>query len=84
MTDTGCPHPESDLVTIEADQTVVWWCPLCGSIRDNNGDHGAQTGTWRAPSGLVLPGWTCSVCQVMNGSLKELLTECRSCGAPRR
>lgn len=48
MIDTGCPHPESEVVTIEAELTLVHWCALCGSIRDNNGDHGAPAGTWRA------------------------------------
>jgi len=82
MTDTGCPHPESELVTIESGLTVVWWCAFCGSIRDNNGDHGAQACAWRAPSGVVLPGWTCS-CGGFNGSVKELLPACRGCGLPR-
>ena len=84
MGDTGCPHPETDLVVIEADLTVVWWCPLCGSIRDNNGDHGVVACAWRSPSGLLLPGWTCAGCRAFNGAAKELLTECRNCGAPRK
>lgn len=29
---------------------VVWWCPSCGSVRDNNGDHGAAACAWRAPT----------------------------------
>jgi hypothetical protein len=81
--DTGCEHPFSEIVVIGADLTLVHWCTLCGSIRDNNGDHGAPAGTWRAPGGVVLPGWTCSACGGMNGSAKELLKECRGCDAPR-
>jgi hypothetical protein len=80
--ETGCPHPESAIVTIETDMTVVWWCSLCGSIEDNNGEHGAPACTWRAPTGIVLPGWMCA-CGVFNGSLKELLATCRLCGTPR-
>jgi hypothetical protein len=33
--------------------------------------------------GFLLPGWTCRVCRGFNGSARELLTECRSCGTPR-
>lgn len=76
MSDSGCLHPDSELVVIPDGETLVSWCALCGSIR--------YAGTWRAPSGLVLPGWTCGECQVLNGCVKELLTECRGCGAPRR
>ena len=83
MPDTGCPHPESDRVAIEAGQTFVQWCTVCGSIYDNNGDHGAEAGTWRSPSSIVLPGWACSGCQTFCGAGKELMDECRHCGAPR-
>ncbi len=34
--------------------------------------------------GIVLRGWTCKECRSFNGSEKEELTECRSCGAARR
>lgn len=84
MSDTGCQHPESDVVVIQWDLVFVRWCPLCGSINDNNGDHGAEAGTWRSPTGLLLPGWTCSACRAFNGAAKELLAECRGCGAPRK
>ena len=70
--------PGSKVVVISVVNTLVYWCPSCGSIWDNNGDHGAAAGTWRAPSSLVLPSWTCTECKAFNGSA------CRCCGAPRR
>ncbi len=76
-------HGSEDVV-IAAGETLVSWCPACGSIYDNNGDHGAEAGTWRAPTAIVLPGWRCGHCRGFNGSAKELLTECRCCGTPRR
>jgi hypothetical protein len=84
MTDTGCPHPDVAIVTID-DQafTLVDWCSMCGSIRDNNGDHGAPAGSWRDPTGLVLPGWTCNACGAFTGTAKEQLTQCRCCGTPK-
>ena len=33
--------------------------------------------------GILLPGWDCPSCLVFNGSAKELLSECRSCGTAR-
>lgn len=36
----------------------------------------------RAAKGILLPGWTCS-CGVFNGSAKQLLTHCRTCGKER-
>lgn len=48
MIDTACSHPESEIVIIEDEYTVVHWCALCGSIRDNNlglhrdGDYGLE------------------------------------------
>jgi hypothetical protein len=81
--DTGCSHPNSDVIRFDRHPSVrISWCSLCGSIRDEWGDHGAAA-SWRAPGGIVLPGWTCSVCGVLNGLLKELLPACRSCGTPR-
>ena len=44
-----CTHPEVHVVTIDAKETLVNWCRFCGSIRDNNGDHGVSAGTWRGP-----------------------------------
>lgn len=79
---TDCQHPDAEVVTVEDEYTFLQWCSLCGSICDNNGAHGAAAGVWRSPDGLVLPGWTCR-CGIFNGSSKELLTECRSCGTPR-
>ena len=80
----GCLHPEAEVVVIDAGETLIGWCHLCGSIRDNNGDHGAAAGAWRPPSGWVLPGWTCNECMIFNGATKELLAACRSCATPRR
>ena len=86
MTDTGCPHPDAEVVVLDPDQTYApaqcRWCSMCGSLYEPSDD--ASTGHWSAPSGAVLPGWTCAACLVFNGCVKELLTECRSCGAPRR
>jgi hypothetical protein len=70
VTDTGCPHPESDAVEVG----LRVWCRMCGSLR--------VLGTWVAPRSLVLPGWHCTKCGTFNGAAKELRTECRSCGAP--
>jgi len=84
MSDAGCPHPDSEVVIVQWDLVIVRWCPLCGSINDNSGAHGAEPGTWRSPAGVVLPGWTCTRCFTFNGCVKELLTECRSCGTPRK
>jgi hypothetical protein len=76
--DTGCTHPEDEVVTLPEDGIESpCWCTLCGSLRLRSG------GAWIAPDGIVLPGWTCEACGVMNGSLKELLPACRSCDAPR-
>jgi hypothetical protein len=44
----SCTHSEA--VTIDAGETLVNWCPFCGAILDNNGDHGAAPGEWRLPS----------------------------------
>jgi hypothetical protein len=33
--------------------------------------------------GILLPGWDCPSCRCFNGSAKEILTECRSCGWPK-
>lgn len=33
--------------------------------------------------GLVFPGWTCPSCRAFNGAAKEILKECRGCGAAR-
>jgi hypothetical protein len=82
MIDTDCLHPEAELVVIVAESTFVSWCSICGSLRDNRGGHGIPAGTWRAPAGVVLPGWTCA-CGGFNGCLKEWLSECRGCGLPR-
>ena len=82
MSDTGCPHPESDVVDIGDGSTIAHWCMLCGSLRDDNG-YLASAGEWIAPTGLVLPGWTCLSCGAMNGSLKAVLPTCRGCGVPR-
>lgn len=73
MTDTGCPHPEPALLQVRGPIGRVAWCRLCGSLR--------RGGAWTAPSCIVLPGWTCP-CGAFNGSAKELLPECRGCGAP--
>lgn len=86
--ETGCRHPDAEVVTLRIDdhgRPSVRWCPLCGSVHDTSilGLHGAAAGTWRPPSAIVLPGWTCGACGVLNGCLKELLTECRSCDRPR-
>ena len=85
MIDTGCPHPDAEVVDIGVPHddlggrvTIATWCPICGSVKDHTAD-----GSWRAPSGVVLPGWTCSECQTFNGAGKELLTECRHCNAAR-
>lgn len=83
-----CLHPEPVVVvdTREAlteEHTKVEWCPVCGSVRANNGDHGAPAGEWRSPSGLVLPGWTCKSCRAFNGEAMELKIKCRSCGVSR-
>jgi hypothetical protein len=43
----ACTH--AACIAIEADETFVRWCPRCGAISDNNGDHGADAGTWRHP-----------------------------------
>jgi len=84
MIDTGCPHPDDEVILLyDGDCTLVSWCTLCGSIQDNNGNHGAPAGSWRAPGGVVLPGWTCAACSGFNGSGKELLSTCRGCGVPR-
>jgi|GEM_PF-3051405 len=85
MSDAGCPHPDPEVVVIRwCDLVLVRWCPLCGSINDDVGAHGAEPGAWRSPTGVVLPGWTCQSCQAFNGCAKELLIECRGCGSPRR
>lgn len=78
MREGDCKHPESEMVVVSAGDTFMSWCSTCGSIWDNNGDHGAAAGSWRAPSGLVLPGWTCA-CGIFTGSMKGA-TECRCCG----
>lgn len=83
MTEPLCPHPESGVVVVRAMLTIVQWCPLCGSIRENNHDGAAPTGAWRAPDGIVLPGWKCPGCGAFCGAAKELLSECRACGVPR-
>ena len=76
MNDPGCPHPESDCVDIDSASMLLLWCSICGSLR-------VYDGTWRAPAGIVLPGWTCP-CGVFNGHGKEPIAECRHCGGPRR
>lgn len=77
MSDTGCSHPENSVEDIDADYTMFRWCGLCGSLHmpTEGGGH-----AWRAPSGLVLPGWTCASCSAFNGGAKEELGECRCCG----
>jgi hypothetical protein len=72
--DSGCPHPESALVDLSPSPTSPVWCRICGSV--------CARGVWIAPRSLVLPGWTCRQCGGFNGALKELLTDCRGCGAP--
>jgi hypothetical protein len=77
MTDTGCPHPKDDVVLVSSNRDQFdRWCRLCGSL-------GSASGPWQAPSGVVLPGWTCSACRYFNGCVKELLSECIGCGARR-
>ena len=34
-------------------------------------------------AGIVLTGWWCVACKVFNGAAKEILAECRSCGAKK-
>ncbi len=74
LTDTGCHHPESELVNTGTAAAAPVWCRMCGSI--------CERGVWVAPRSLVLPGWHCARCASFNGVAKELRTECRSCGAP--
>lgn len=90
MSVTGCEHPDADVVVLHASEYGgVEWCSLCGSVRDCLNDPSATGGDWRAPSGLLLPGWVCGSvkggvrCGAFNGSAKEVLTECRACGTPR-
>jgi len=85
MSITGCTHPETDVVVLgHIGGGGVRWCQLCGSVRD------ALWREWRAPSGLLLPGWTCAAvkdgvpCRAFNGAAKEVLTVCRACDTPRR
>jgi hypothetical protein len=85
VTSTDCPYHATtgEVVAIDAGETFVLWCPFCGAICDNNGEHDAPPGQWRAPDGVVLPGWKCKQCGSFNGCAKELLPDCRSCGVPR-
>jgi hypothetical protein len=78
VSDGGCQHPESEVDILEVlEMHAVYWCTLCGSVRVGGG-------AWRAPTGIVLPGWRCAHCRGFNGSAKELLTECRCCGTRRK
>jgi hypothetical protein len=45
---TICEH--RDIIQIHGGMTLVSWCPACGSIKDNNGDHCAKAGEWRSPN----------------------------------
>ncbi len=38
---------------------------------------------WKATSGILLPGFTCTACQAFTGVAREDLKECRCCGAAR-
>jgi hypothetical protein len=78
----NCQHP--DPVVVEDECTFLRWCPACGSVCNNNDVPGLRAGEWRAPSGILLPGWTCGACGTFNGSGKELLEACRHCERPRR
>ena len=87
MSETGCTHPETDVVDLDPEQTYAsakrLWCSVCGSLYESDN---MSTGHWTAPSGLLLPGWTCAVptCRAFNGEAKGVITECRACGAPRK
>lgn len=99
MSVTGCTHPESDRYAISDayGQVVMEWCELCGSVRWGGkgligpdkmvtpGGIEVPCIAWKAPSGLLLPGWTCKKpdCRAFNGSAKEVLTHCRACDTPR-
>ena len=34
-------------------------------------------------SGICLPGWNCTNCHAFNGSVREMRTHCRACGASK-
>ena len=38
---------------------------------------------WDVAPGILLPGFTCKACGAFTGVLKEDLTACRCCDAPR-
>lgn len=79
-----CDHPQSERVRVQLASEFffkdeICWCPLCGAIYTRKLN---EAGRWREPACATLPGWTCA-CGAFCGSAKDLLAECRACGAPR-
>jgi hypothetical protein len=57
-------------------------CRHCGG-----GNFVKRKGRWYCTAGcdadLVLPGWSCTVCGVFNGEVKEPRATCRGCDEPK-
>lgn len=54
----------------------VKWCSACGAFNCD--------GTWREPSGLMLPGWFCRSCKRFMGEAKQRHEVCLYCEQGRQ